>query len=1028
MTRQRASALGILALLLHLAGSGCGHLDRHGADRADSAGTSLVAHWTFDEGSGTTARDITGNGHDATLRNVDWVPSPRGHALRFDSRDDLAQYGNIESMMLSGDLTLAVWVKTDASVAPHTHRLIFGDAGYAVLRNGNLAVDSYQRLSFEWGDGKSSAAVLAPGALLNGAWKHVVAVADSRALHVSLYVDGAVVAEMPMPLPISKTAAKERLTGWFYNGFFQGELDDIRLYSRALSPAEVQGLFRTQADVTLGAGRILCDGTGDSLGARAAMTVRNFSQEPRRLEISAPNQALQTLDIGPDSEAEVSLGEVLLTPVWGGRKDLFSGDSPTPAGKLTVTSRRGGVADTQHVSFTHASVIEPLQVVVHDPWQSTVSPGKSRCVTMDLMLAFPPAQLRASTLCVRLVARESGQEALRREVRGPAAAMPLELDVRKLPWGAYDLSVGLLGPSGSEVVSTTCLATILPGGRQRIRVLNNLVSELMDARSRRLLGQSRVEFMNPRHGWVWFSATGACTLKLGDDTVLTAEAGQPPTEAMRLLPAGRHGIEVAGAPTDLAVRAIPALVYNVYPSISRITPFGANTWERLKKHTLPNTNMIESQVVGTPEHREWLAQGKLWLANVQAPGLLDDREWTVEQLMEVWLNPGKPTAHAERPGFDLAKLSGMQVDEYYGGAGSVRFMPSLTRSLAQLSERPEFANKLWIPFLAGKFGATRDNLFLKTVLGSGWPFSEEVYLGEMPTEAENLQRIRGGFLSVAAAYESACPGALRRMIFTPMYAYLPYCTANRCPQADFRVHLDMQMQMLATDPAFFGLWGVQPYRSNYVDEEILNCMGRLLRHYCIEGKSERLLSDPYELRHAADPDFVEGLARWQAIAAEAGSVRAGAFTGYGDLQGRYPGGSIGDTFAVMTRSAKGPNALSQTLQGLEKGRLYSVKAISADYADLQAGKTRKDEQALSIAVVGAEVPPGGFRHPFPSCRGPKPFTAKDPFWMTYHWLEFRAGGPTATLVLSDWAQADAAGGPVGQQTMVSFVEVQPVLE
>jgi hypothetical protein len=50
------------------------------------------------------------------------------------------------------------------------------------------------------------------------------------------------------------------------------------------------------------------------------------------------------------------------------------------------------------------------------------------------------------------------------------------------------------------------------------------------------------------------------------------------------------------------------------------------------------------------------------------------------------------------------------------------------------------------------------------------------------------------------------------------------------------------------------------------------------------------------------------------------------------------------------------------------------------------------------------------------------------FWMTYHWLRFRAKSPTATLTLGDWVKPGEPGGSVGQQTMVNFVEVQPVLE
>jgi hypothetical protein len=265
-----------------------------------------------------------------------------------------------------------------------------------------------------------------------------------------------------------------------------------------------------------------------------------------------------------------------------------------------------------------------------------------------------------------------------------------------------------------------------------------------------------------------------------------------------------------------------------------------------------------------------------------------------------------------------------------------------------------------------------------------------------------------------------------------MYAYMPFCMTNRCPESDFRVHLDMQMQTLATDPAFFGLGGVQPYRSNYVNEEILNCMGRMLRHYAIEGRTDRMLSDPYELKYIANPDFAEGAKQWQVTAAEEGSVTPGKLAGYGSVQGRYPASLQGDTFMLMRRSAKAANILSQEIKGLTTGRLYSMKLITADYADLKAGKTRQAAVPISVAVDGAALQPGGFSEPFPSDHTKAklaPFNTKEStFWMTYHYLTFRATGPTAQLTIKDWTSDTDPGGPAGQQIMVNFVEIQPVLE
>ena len=71
---------------------------------------------------------------------------------------------------------------------------------------------------------------------------------------------------------------------------------------------------------------------------------------------------------------------------------------------------------------------------------------------------------------------------------------------------------------------------------------------------------------------------------------------------------------------------------------------------------LPNVNTIESVVVDTPEHREWLAQGKHWTPHVQAPGLIDKQAWTVDKMREVWLNPGKPTGVARAAELHLGQV------------------------------------------------------------------------------------------------------------------------------------------------------------------------------------------------------------------------------------------------------------------------------------------------------------------------------------------------------------------------------------
>ena len=108
-----------------------------------------------------------------------------------------------------------------------------------------------------------------------------------------------------------------------------------------------------------------------------------------------------------------------------------------------------------------------------------------------------------------------------------------------------------------------------------------------------------------------------------------------------------------------------------------------------------------------------------------------------------------------------------------------------------------------------------------------------------------------------------------------MYSSIPNCMTNTCPTANFRIHLDMQMEILANEPVYAGLYGVQLYRSPYADPDMLRCSAPLLRHYCIEGRKDRCFHDPYELKHLLNPDFEEGTAHWELQPAAPGSISTG---------------------------------------------------------------------------------------------------------------------------------------------------------
>jgi hypothetical protein len=218
------------------------------------------------------------------------------------------------------------------------------------------------------------------------------------------------------------------------------------------------------------------------------------------------------------------------------------------------------------------------------------------------------------------------------------------------------------------------------------------------------------------------------------------------------------------------------------------------------------------------------------------------------------------------------------------------------------------------------------------------------------------------------------------------------------------------------------------------DEETVRFVGKLYRHYGIEGKREPLTRDPLFLSHVENPDFEKGTDGWTLTPAEPSTIEQRSFPRYGRIEGRFMGlgrpadpEHIGDTFLWMKRSEKRPNVFSQTIKNLEPGRLYSMKMLTCDYNDLVHPQAKKQEEATGfigkVALEGVELDTKrSFNEIYSS--SPEP---PIPVWITYHWKVFRAKDTTARLTVSDWAD-NKPSGPFGQEQTFNFIEIEPYHE
>lgn len=98
------------------------------SDYAEIDQGTIVAAWLFDEGSGDTAKDFSGNGHDGeVVGGPDWVDGKFGKALEFDGIDDWVE---VEEIGTFDEITICVWAKYTGKVGQF--RVIFNNNGWVV--------------------------------------------------------------------------------------------------------------------------------------------------------------------------------------------------------------------------------------------------------------------------------------------------------------------------------------------------------------------------------------------------------------------------------------------------------------------------------------------------------------------------------------------------------------------------------------------------------------------------------------------------------------------------------------------------------------------------------------------------------------------------------------------------------------------------------------------------------------------------------------------------------------------------------
>jgi arabinan endo-1,5-alpha-L-arabinosidase len=205
------------------------------------ANEALVAWWKLDEGSGSIAEDSSANGYDGTIVDPTWITNDpnRGIALTFDGIDD---YIDLPIGFSDFDgLTISVWVYPD-----NTN----GWAGFIDVGNGNsnnnifLGYNSDSLLFMVFNGTAYLGNVSAANAINLNTWQHFAATVDVCGNAV-IYSNGIPIKTgiTSPPWNITRTSnyiARSKLSA---DTYFQGRLDDIRIYKKALGVNDIGNIY-----------------------------------------------------------------------------------------------------------------------------------------------------------------------------------------------------------------------------------------------------------------------------------------------------------------------------------------------------------------------------------------------------------------------------------------------------------------------------------------------------------------------------------------------------------------------------------------------------------------------------------------------------------------------------------------------------------------------------------------------------------------------------------------------------------------
>lgn len=291
---------------------------------SSSLASGLVGHWTFDgKDMVPNVRDVSGRGYNAILHNYTSTTTAAGklgQALNFDGTNDdvlVTPTSPTSAGLLTTTTTIAVWIRPNSVSGEHV--IYHTGTLWWVAQNGSLLQWRGELGGIGGGAGFSTNS----GQVRVGEWTHVAFVGTTEGLKI--YVDGVLKGSTAGSWLTDSGSTFNRM-GSTDSRYFDGLMDDLRVYNRELSAAEIKQLYNLGGGKVNASSQTLTQGTSLASGLLSHWTFDGAHTTSTIADISGQNNYGYFYG-GATSSAKIigKLGQALLFDGVNDEIRIFSG-------------------------------------------------------------------------------------------------------------------------------------------------------------------------------------------------------------------------------------------------------------------------------------------------------------------------------------------------------------------------------------------------------------------------------------------------------------------------------------------------------------------------------------------------------------------------------------------------------------------------------------------------------------------------------------------------------------------------------